>query len=215
MARVIYKTADGKRVPSVTTIIKSISFGGEGLMYWAWKAGDEGLTLEEARAPAVTVGTVAHALIEAHIKGEEADLVGLPAPIVARALVAFNVWKEWAELTGYKMVESETSLVDDEYRFGGTFDCVMVEKKRVLVDWKTSGGLYPEHLVQIAAYGHLWNKHHPNEPIEGYALLRLGRDEALFDYHFRPPDGVMLAAWEMFLLARRAYDLAKEVRKAA
>jgi len=215
MPRVIYKTSGGKRVPSVTTILKSLSFGNDGLMYWAWKAGDDGLTLEEARAPAVTVGTVAHAMIEAHIKGESADLVGLPADIVSRAMVAFNVWREWAELTGYEMLASEVSLVDDELLFGGTFDCVLLKKKRILVDWKTTSGIYPDHLVQVAAYGHLWNLHHPEAPLDGYALLRLGRDEPLFDYHYRPADGVMGSAWEMFKIARRAYDLAKEVRKAA
>jgi hypothetical protein len=210
-----YKTADGRRVPSVTTVLKSLGGNTEGLIRWAHKLGIEGKDLDDARQRPMDVGTTAHAMIEAHLGGRELQLQMLPADILEKARTAFEAWKEWAELTSYTVVAKETPLVSEEHRFGGTFDAVLIKKKRIIVDWKTSAGIYPEHLVQVAAYGALWNETHPTEPIEGFALLRLGRDEGLFDYHLRPPGGVMVKAWEAFLHARSIHDLMYEVKKAS
>ena len=41
---------------------------------------------------------------------------------------------------------------------GGTFDALLSHGRRVLAEWKTSNALYPEHLVQVRAYGALWEE---------------------------------------------------------
>lgn len=216
MAFTRYYTADGQRVPSVTTICKKIAWNTEGLIRWAHKVGLAGQSLDDARQTATTTGTVAHAMIEASIKGEDADISGLPAPVIEGARQAFETWREWAELVRFEPIAAEQSLVSEKHRYGGTFDCVSVNGKVTLTDWKTSLGLYPDHLLQVAAYGALWDEHHPEQPIERFALLRLGKDDPAFDHRVRDPNSEpMLAAWQMFVHARAQYDLAKIVERAS
>ena len=72
MAHPVYKL-DGKRIPSVTTVIACLGFSKNQLMYWANKEGLEGRKLYE-NTEALMIGTIAHAAVEADIKGEEFDV---------------------------------------------------------------------------------------------------------------------------------------------
>jgi hypothetical protein len=211
-----YKLADGTAVPSVTTVVKQLGGSAEGLIRWAHRLGLDGKDLDEARQTAMSIGTVAHAMIEAHLGKEPLDTAHVPIDILEGAKRAFDMFVEWAELTRYTVVAKETPLVSETHRFGGRFDCVLVQGRRVLADWKTSTGIYTEHLVQVAAYGALWNENRPGEPIEGYILLRLGKDQPLFDHHYRPANGeAMEDAWKAFLHCRALHDLSTRLKKAA
>ena len=214
MGFTIYKTEDGERVPGVTTVLRMFGGDNEGLIRWAHKLGTNGQSLDDARKKAQNIGTVAHAMIESHLDGETLDTDGVDVEVLQGASRAFGMFKEWSGMVGYEVLAKEEPLVCEELRYGGKMDCVMIQARRVLADWKTSARIYPEHLCQVAAYGKLWDQHYPDQPIEGYVLLRLGKDEALFDHHYRPADSrTMLAAWEAFKHCRALYDLAKTIKK--
>ena len=157
-ARMQYKDDEGKRVPSVTTILSRFKDSG-GLIYWANTQGLEGLTLQEARQKPATAGTMAHSLVEEHINGRRApDLKG-DADVIAAAHNAFDNFLKWQDQSKIVFEHTEVSLVSNAYRFGGRLDAIgkAPDGKLAMVDFKT-GGLYGEHLLQLAAYTELWNE---------------------------------------------------------
>jgi hypothetical protein len=186
MAHAIYKASDGTRLPSVTTINKLLSIGGnEGLIYWANQLGLNGLTLEEGRRTSADVGTLAHAAIEADAKGQPFDLEALHLPDDQHALVVSCIaeWHRWRERTRLRVVASEVSLCSEVMRYGGTLDCICeIEGRLSVLDYKTGGAIYPEHLMQVCAYGQLWTENRGGT-IEEYHLLRVGKEDASFHHH--------------------------------
>ena len=210
---IAYLAVDGVRVPSVTSIIRHVDADNEGLLRWAWKCGQQGITLEDARKTAANVGTIAHAAIEADIKGEPCDLSALDPETLAKVTSAVDAWRLWCASSGYEgSVASELSLVSELHRYGGTLDAVLsVRGERTLIDFKTGGALYGKELAQIAAYGALWNEHHPDHPIARYSLLRLDRDSAGFTWRHMHAVS-MEPAWTAFLRARELYDLSKTLK---
>ena len=79
-----------------------------------------------------------------------------------------------------------------------------------MADYKTAASLYPEHLLQVVAYGKLWEEHHPDRPIDGgYYILRFSRDYGDFTASWF---GELEDAWQAFLTCRRLYDLKAKVK---
>ncbi len=209
--REIYKDKAGKRLPSVTTIISRFKDSG-GLLYWANNAGLDGLTLDQARAPAATAGTMAHDLVEAHINGQEPpELAGDPDTI-AKARAAFEVYLNWQSMTKLEIRHTEVSLVSERHRFGGRLDAIgQVGNELVLVDWKTSNSVYADYLYQLAAYGMLWEESYPDHPlVGGYHLCRFAKEHGDFAHHYYPS---LTEEAETFLKMRRLYDCVKSAEK--
>ena len=201
MAHPIYRNAKGERIPSVTTILANLGWNKDALMYWAWSQGTDGKDFRETSKDACDVGTIAHAYAEAQIKGEAFDVDAMPVDDEkkAKAKLCCDAWNQWRDQTKLQIIASEESLVSAKYDFGGTLDCCAVHTKRSILDIKTGGGVYPDYLLQIRAYGELWmeNKH---EDIEEYHLIRLGKEDGSFHHHYWPAES-MHEAWNAFLSA--------------
>lgn len=203
-----YFLKDGTRVPSVTTILGRFKEAG-GLIHWAWLLGKDGKDYREVRDEAANAGTLAHAAVEAWIKGHEPVFVG-SVEVCARAQRAFGAFLEWAERSQLRADKTELPLVSERYRFGGTFDAILVGGKRAMGDWKTSNGIYPEYLCQVAAYGILWEENFPDEPITGgYDLIRF--DKTYGDFTHKHWDELE-SAKRAFLLMVELYGLDKELK---
>jgi hypothetical protein len=208
----VYKLADGTKVPGVTTVLGRFKESGA-LIHWAWSQGKDGKDYRESRDTAANAGTAAHSLVEAHIKGLEADLSAYDAPTLEKARTAFNAFLEWANSSHLKPVKSEVSLISEQYRFGGTLDAMLINGKLAIGDWKTSGGIYSDMLAQVAAYGQLWEENFPNEPITGgYHIMRFDKNHGDFSHHWYPE---LKDGWEYFKRVREAYDFDKILRKRA
>lgn len=208
--RELYKDADGHRVPSVTTILSRFKESG-GLLYWANQAGLDGKTLDEARAPAATAGTMAHDLVEAFInKRDEPALVGDPAT-VASARAAFQTYLKWAD--GHKITirHTEVSLVSNKHHFGGRLDAIgMNSDGLVLLDWKTSNAVYADYLLQLAGYKLLWEETYPEHLLHGFHLCRFAKEQGDFSHHYFPK---LDQEAETFLLMRTLFEAVKAVEK--
>lgn len=205
-----YRTADGKRVPGVTTIIGKFKEAG-GLIHWAWQLGMDGQDYRDVRDKAAGIGNIAHDLVEAHIRGTEMDLRQFDKDDLSKAENSFLAFLEWAEQTKLKAVETETSLISEQHRFGGTLDAMLVGGKLALGDWKTSNSVYPEYLLQLAAYKILWEENRPDQPITGgFHLLRFDKEHGDFAHYYY---GNLDEAAEAFLLERRLYDLMAGLKK--
>jgi hypothetical protein len=207
-SRRVYTLKNGDRIPSVTQIIGRFK-DSDALIHWAWKCGVDGKNYRAERDRAADAGTMAHAAVEAHIRSTEFTFTGNPE-VCARAQIAFNAFLEWAEQTRLRVTHSELPLVSEKYRFGGTIDAVVMGNKRAAADWKSSKSLYPEFLIQVAAYGALWDENFPNDPIVGgYHLVRFDKVHGDFTHRWW---GELERAWIAFRHLRALYEIEKELQ---
>lgn len=232
-----YRNAAGDRIPGTTTVIGRFKDSG-GLIQWAYKQGREhgDLSARGKDAPrhlydvsgkAADIGTAAHSMVEAHINGDDPEaalsaLMGEGEDFATKARSAFNAYLEWASMTRIELLSNyqEIQLVSEEYQFGGTPDAIgRINGKVVLIDWKTSNGVYQDYLIQLAAYKHLIEngvRMDTREPlgltIEGFHLCRFAKEHADFGHHHYPN---LDEAWEAFTHMRRLYDLDKGLKQRA
>ncbi len=211
MSHPIYKV-NGARVPSVTTILSRFKESG-GLIHWSWQCGMDGKDYRKERDAAATIGTCAHAMVEAHIRELGFDASPYEPKTLAKAQNAFKAFLEWADNSKLKPIETELSLVSEKYKFGGTLDTMLIKGKLAVGDWKSSNAIYMEMLCQVAAYGKLWEENRSDQPIEGgYHIIRFDKTYGDFSHHWYPE---LDDAWTYFKLVREAYDLAKSLKKRA
>jgi hypothetical protein len=207
MPTATYRDSKG-RVPSVTTI-NNIGKESGGLIHWAWSCGMDGLDYRKVRDDAAMAGSIGHLLVEAAIKHTEPQF---PTD-GARALgeKAFRAYKLWEKQSRIRWTDSELALVSEKHHFGGTIDAIGIphdSNQYCIGDWK-SGGLYPEHLCQVAAYGALFTEA-TGHPVHGYHLCRFNRDTGDFVHAYFED---LEDAWNAFLLKRELYDLLSKLKK--
>jgi len=227
-----YKAADGKKIPSVTTILRVKDPGA--LLLWAYKTGRAHGVLEGQGqdAPgglyegndALAVGTCVHAMCEAWVKGDDPMLVlekAIEAPSVAdktsfraQAASAYSAFEFWVKGTQLEIVDCEVPVISEAHRYGGTLDFIgRLNGKLVLGDFKTSGGVYGEYLMQIAAYAKAYEESTGNKIDGGYHLLRFSKENGDFGHHFYP--SLDDDAWPAFLHLRALHDLNEKLKKRA
>ena len=205
-----YFTADGTRVPSVTTITGRFKEAG-GLVHWAWALGKEGKDYREIRDAAANAGTLAHEMIDAHIHGVGSEISG-DEETVSKAKSAFNAYMNWQQNSQFKIEWTERQLVSERYKFGGTPDAFgTINNQPVLIDWKTSNAVHSDYLLQLAAYAELIRENYGIE-VQGFYLCRFAKENGDFSVHHYPE---LNDALRMFLLLREAYELDKLLKKRA
>ncbi len=206
---------DSKRVPSVTTIISRWKESGA-LIYWAWNEGREGRDFRETKQAAADAGTAVHEMVEAWKLRGTFDRSEYTTETISRARGAYEAFLEWANQSKLEIAQSEVSLLSQKHRFGGTLDAILVQGKLSLGDWKSSNGVYPDYILQLAAYGILWEENNPEKPLlGGYHLLRFSKcehpdDPVSFSHHFWSD---LELAKRQFLLLREAYDNDQRIKK--
>jgi hypothetical protein len=205
-----YRLADGTKVPGVTTIIGgNLGWGKEGLMWWANQEGLAGRNHRDTSQAAADAGTLAHAMVEAHIHGlDYVPPADVPADQLAKARKAFGAYCEWESDTRLVIVATEIRLVSERHRFGATPDAVALRASKglVLPDWKSSKGTYADHLLQLAAYGHVFEEVTGLELVGGYYLCRFDKASGGFSVKWWPREALD-GAWRAFVMLRELHDL--------
>ena len=210
MPLISYKNKAGKRLSGVTTIISgNLGWNTQPLMYWAWQEGIEGRNFRDTAETAASIGTIAHAMIEHDIKGKEFDTSKYDKELIDKAETSFLAWLEWKDLVAFSPLETEKSLVSEKWQFGGTIDVAAVKKQTCIVDLKTSNGVYPDHRIQVSAYGKLWQENYPDNPIQSYYILQLGKEDGSFHYHYWPS---LENEWEAFKACLVLHNLKKKIK---
>ena len=209
-----YKLKDGTRVPGNTTICELWGANKRQLMWWANKMGLEGKTLEDAQKLEAEAGTLIHTLVEAELRSLPTTTIVIPPELkdkVENGLLGFYEWRDSSKL---EVTHSELSLVSEKHRFGTTIDFPSrVNGRRRNVELKTADGLYETFLIQSAAQGAAWDETFPEDPVDGYVILRFGKADGSFHETFFPRGAPkMSAAWESFLHLRSLYDLARVLK---
>lgn len=206
-----YRNKAGKRIPSVTTILSRFKEAG-GLVHWAWDLGIQGLDYRKVRDDAAGAGTLAHAMVEADIRGlPQPEMNGNDPETWGKALSAYDAYQRWRQQTQLKPEHTEVSMTCECHQIGGTLDTILVQGKRSMGDWKTANSVYAENLCQLAAYKHLWEYNNPGQPIDGgFHLLRFSKAGGDFAHHFWPN---LDEAWEAFEHMRCLYDLMARLKE--
>ena len=127
MPTAIYRTADGVRVPSVTTYLGILNK--PALMHWSWQLGVQGLDYRTVRNQAADTGTIVHDLITCDILGQEPDYSHWSPMDIATTQHPWEKWEEWKKDKTLDPIVVEEHLISEEFRFGGTPD--RSEERRV------------------------------------------------------------------------------------
>ena len=164
---------EGKpQVPSVTSIVDG-TLRNYGVEIWKRQHIERGLEAQSGRqlnATAINeimaassseaqasadLGTQMHSIIEGLLQGEE-------MPVPEQLEPAVRGWLKWrTEFWRWELQGSEVTVYDEELGYAGTVDALWydpVGRRYVVVDWKTSAGLYSSALMQVSAYAHAFDE---------------------------------------------------------
>ena len=204
----VYKTQDGERVPSVTTILGILNK--PALIHWAWECGTRGEDYRKVRDDAASVGTLAHYLILCHLKGIEPDLSEYSPDDVTRAETCLIKYLDWEKEHPIEPVLVEAPLVSEKHNYGGTIDCLArLNGDLILIDHKTGKAIYSDMFYQLAAYQELLKEN--GYEVANARILRIGRDN-LEGFEERVATNLD-REFSLFHHCLEIYQLQKELRK--
>ena len=204
-----YRLADGTIVPGVTTIVGLLNK--PHLVAWANKMGLQGIDTTAYTAAAAGAGSCAHEIIQAMVGGPEVDFSKYTGEEIEAARNAADKFRAWLVNHDMQTHMIEEQIVSERYRTGGTIDWYgELDGKMTLVDIKTSGNVYAEHVIQVAAYAQLLKDE--EYPIEEVRILRVSREDDDDHRDFVVTDRLLEAGVEIFLRLRDIYDLQKEIK---
>jgi len=202
-----YRTADGTRVPGVTTITGVMDK--PALVRWANLQGLAGVDTTKYVDETAKIGTLAHYLVECRLLEIEPDLSDATPNQLTAAQVCFQKWLKWEEGVGIKQTDfamAEAVLVSEKHRFGGTIDiaCVL-NGKSTLIDVKTCKGIYGEHKTQVAG-GYSILLEDAGFAVEQVIIVRIGREESEGFEQVNISDTEIRMHRKRFLLCRELYE---------
>ena len=205
-----YYTSDGVSVPGTTTVTGLLNK--PQLVLWANRLGLEGIDSTKYRDKAASIGTLAHLMVQNYLGCvEQPDYSLFSSDDISQAENALLSFWEWEKAHKIEPLFLEVPLVSDQYKFGGTVDCVAkMDGKLWLIDFKTGKAIYDEMAIQLAAYRQLLAEHGTH--VDGCRILRIGRseDEGFDDKVFEN----LNKNWEIFNHLLQIYYLKKEVAPA-
>jgi hypothetical protein len=150
---------------------------------------------EKLKDDAADLGTQAHAFFDLIVHGSEPQSVpeAIQAPVAA--------FKEWWKNSGIELVLGDTKVASLIHGYGGSLDALGRRKDSyIILDWKTSNGIYPEYALQVAAYGQAFFETFGVYCQEGI-IVRFGKKLPIdFDTKIV---GDMEVAFQAFLNAKR------------
>tara|TARA_R100000808_G_scaffold6488_1_gene19245 strand:- start:2607 stop:3260 length:654 start_codon:yes stop_codon:yes gene_type:complete len=180
-----YINKDGKRVPSVTTIIsQQLGWNKQALIGWTKRMMLGGQDSDKVLDEASQIGTLLHLLIEAHQQGFDVDTKDFSYNQEKAAMKAYAGYLEWYQKKNFKSLKNEVVLVNEELQVGGTIDSIgKMGDDLVVVDWKTSKYLYAENKLQLAAYTYMFEQAQPKANVAYGLVMRFGKDDGKFHQH--------------------------------
>jgi len=173
----VYKDADGKRLPGVTTITGELGWNKHVLVNWANRLGREGIDSTKYVDDKAAIGSLAHDMVMCHVLGTKVDTSDYSENQILQADNCLQSFFEWERGKVIKPILTETMLVSNLYGFGGTPDLYAeVDGKLTLVDYKTGKGIYPEYSVQVGG-GYYQLLEEAGHTIDRVIILNIPRAE--------------------------------------
>ncbi|MCG3204827.1 MAG: hypothetical protein KCHDKBKB_01544 [Elusimicrobia bacterium] len=154
---------------------------------------------DQIKDQAADLGTQAHAFIDLIIHGKEPESVpeAIEGPVQS--------FRDWWMKSGIELVMGDTKVASVEHGFGGSLDALGRRNgKLIILDWKTSSGIWTEYALQVAAYAQAFRETF-GLPVEEAIIVRFGK---------KPP--IDFEAKELFdlNLSFQAFLAAKSLKEA-
>lgn len=131
------------------------------------------------REEAATKGSDAHAWIESYINGEKPEM-----PDDENVISSINAFLDWEKKNKVKWVTTEQIVYSKKYGYVGLFDALaVIDRKTVLIDFKTSKGVYNDYLYQISAYRHAYEEETGKKLSGNSLIVRFDKETAKFEVH--------------------------------
>jgi hypothetical protein len=204
---------NGKRVPSVTTILGVIAK--PALYIWHNQKGLEGIDTQKFVDDLARIGSLTHEMIQEHLGGDKWDRDTFSETEIEQAETPFGSFLEWEEKGKYRLETKniEMPLVSD-MGFGGKIDWYgTFNGQSCLMDIKTSKIIYPEHLAQLAAYNKLLLDN--GLSADTNMIMRVGRTEAEGFECRIVSQGTLDIAFDVFMAAFELYKTKQSLEKIA
>jgi len=141
-------------------------------------------------------GTRAHEIIEQFLHNRTMPDTTQEAPEVQNAVI---LWREWWDAQDLEVCDIERYVAHLGLGYGGTVDFLARtnDGRVVLIDWKTSKGIYPEYLLQCVAYGGALSAMGLGMPAAAH-IVRIGKTDATVEVQ---------TAWNNLAEARELWQL--------
>lgn len=172
-----FYTVNNKQYPSVTTITSLLTkpalYG-----FYAKHGWDQAQKLSLiARKEGQKVHNLIHQFYENTQRGIETKIESLHTP---KSFINFIRFYE--ELKP-EFTECELIVHSKKNKYAGTLDAILkLDNKLVLVDWKTSGGIYEDYELQLEAYYRALVEMNNLLPLEEMWIIRLDKEKDM-DYN--------------------------------
>jgi len=132
---------------------------------------------ETNKVNAGKLGTFMHEWIESYIKGKKPQM-----PVNERLQKSCRKFLGWVEKHDVKFLLSEQVVFSQKYMYCGTSDFIcVIDGQKYIGDLKTSSGIYPEMLIQVAAYRYAREEEFPAEKYDGQLVIRIGREDGTLE----------------------------------
>jgi hypothetical protein len=206
-AHIRYKTDDGKIVPGITTVLGVLAK--PALYRWNNQMGLKNIDTSKYVDSMAAIGTLGHAIVTDSLIGKEPDYSDYDAKQIPLAENCALSFFEWQKQHTIKTMFVEKPLVHQSLRFGGTNDIYAeVDGNLEIIDLKTGkGGVYPEHVYQVAALKKLLEHH--GFPVDKCRVVNIPRseDEGFVEKVCTPAE--LENGWEIFKNCLSIYYLKK------
>ncbi len=209
----IYKLQNGSRVSGVTTILSgNLGWDTQMLIAWARKTAMAGSDPNVIRDQAADTGTLAHYVVECYVKNQRPifeDKYTSEQKVAATNCI--KGFKAWMNKYNPTFVDSELSLISEQYGYGGTIDIVSrVNNMLIINDIKTSNFVSPKMIIQVAAYKKLYEENKPDK-ICGCEIIQLDKEKPGYKL-YKIDNDLLELGWQAFEKLIYLHNIKKEFK---
>lgn len=206
-----YFDSKGNQIPSVTNVIGILNK--PQLLSWANSLGFYRRSVKYEQEKAALIGSLTHHYLEKLSKNNlckmkslnsYSDIIRIPVKQCIKNYISFR--EIYHQKTKYAELRLQTE------RVGGTIDNICkIDSKKYIIDYKTSGAIYPTMFLQLAGYVYLCRLNGINN-IDYVAILRLDKKKDKFEFkrmsveHLKNYELVFMALLNVFELWESQLD---------
>jgi len=169
---------------------------------------------QKTLAKAAEIGSQVHALAEWTLRRQLGQVVGSEPKTTTEGIVAFTQFQDWAASVKLEPVFLEQTVWSLTHGYAGTLDCyARINGVPTVIDFKTSSAIYPEHMLQVAAYIQAIREMGYGEPDAGMIVRLPKKPGDVFEAHpvaeWRDRLAEFLkvrAMWDVWYAWERAYQ---------
>eukprot|EP01111_Echinosteliopsis_oligospora_P001323 TRINITY_DN119_c1_g1_i1.p1 TRINITY_DN119_c1_g1~~TRINITY_DN119_c1_g1_i1.p1 ORF type:complete len:298 (+),score=73.94 TRINITY_DN119_c1_g1_i1:17-910(+) len=156
---------------------------------------------DQKRDAAATYGTKAHNFIDKYL------LEGFPhvSNIPKELMPVVSGFEKWRKDCGLSFIQQDSVVYSSRHLYAGAFDALARTKngELVLIDWKTTSSIKPEHALQVAAYAMAFEEM-TGEKIKQAWVVRFDKYKPIFEtsclhsHSIQPSFDVFLSALHLW-----------------